>query len=55
MSEGIQEVVMLRRMDEGRKQHALHLLTGDDRRRAPINFDGLYGLPHDDVRNLFFT
>lgn len=45
---GYNEVVMLRRMDEGRKQHALHLLTGDDRRRKAINFDGLYGLPHDD-------
>lgn len=48
---GYNEVVMLRRMDEIHKQHALHLLTGSDRRRNPIYYDGLYGLPHSDVRD----
>jgi len=48
--EGFNEVVMMRRMDELHKRHALHLLTCSDRRKgAPLNYDALYGLPHHDV------
>lgn len=48
--EGYNEVIMLARMDEINKKHALHLLTCSDRRKGKdLNFDALYGLPHNDV------
>jgi hypothetical protein len=48
--EGYNEVVMLRRMDEAHKKHALHFLKCDDRREgSELKYDALYGLPHHDV------
>lgn len=43
---GYNEVIMLRRLPERRKKHALHLLTGvyDGQKE----FDPLYHLPHND-------
>ena len=46
---GYNEVVMLRRLTERHKQHALWLLTRDRSRENDMSFyDGLYQLPHDD-------
>lgn len=48
--EGYNEVVMLRRLDEANKLFALHLLTCNDRRICGrMEYDALYGLPHNDV------
>ncbi len=47
---GYNEVVMLTRMDEAHKKHALHILTCNDRRVGRrLRYDALYGLPHHDV------
>ena len=46
---GYNEVVMLRRLTERHKQHALWLLTKDRSKENDMKFyDGLYQLPHDD-------
>jgi len=48
---GYNEVVMLRRLTERHKKHALYLLNGLDRegdRSEQSQYDGLYGLPHGD-------
>ena len=42
---GYNEVVMLRRLTERHKKHALSLLRGEDRTMC---YDGLYDLPHGD-------
>merc|ERR1712023_115547 len=39
---GRNEVIMLRRMDEGNKRRALRILCGDC-----VHYDALYGKPHD--------
>jgi hypothetical protein len=44
---GYNEVVILRRLTERHKKHALWLLTGDGGDETKY-FDGLYGLPHGD-------
>ena len=44
---GYNEVVMLRRLPERHKMNALSLLRGEGAGEA---YDGLYGLPHDEVR-----
>ncbi|GFH56627.1 hypothetical protein CTEN210_13103 [Chaetoceros tenuissimus] len=46
--EGYNEVVMLRRMDDDHKRHALSILQCVDgrKKRGPEAFDALYGLPH---------
>ena len=50
--EGYNEVVMLRRMDEVHKEHALHFLKCNERREgSELQYDALYGLPHHDVSN----
>ena len=54
---GYNEVVILRRLTERHKKHALWLLTGnqaDQKSKNPIHFDGLYEEPHGDglVRSL---
>lgn len=46
---GFNEVVMLRRLPERHKLNALDLLRGDGKGEK---YDGLYGLPHADVREL---
>jgi hypothetical protein len=43
---GYNEVIMMRRLTERHKQHALWLLTGNA--ASPEFFDGLYQLPHGD-------
>jgi hypothetical protein len=48
---GYNEVVMLRRLTERHKKHALWILTGDRENVAtsdPKYFDGLYSEPHGD-------
>ena len=47
---GYNEVVMLRRLTERHKKHALWLLTGneEDKSKTPAYFDGLYQEPHGD-------
>merc|ERR1712151_277541 len=47
---GYNEVVIVRRMTEERKRHALYLLKGGDRFdiSSQRTYDGLYGLPHGD-------
>jgi hypothetical protein len=53
---GYNEVVMLRRLTERHKKHALMILTGDlenhgkkeDTDHPPRYFDGLYQEPHGD-------
>jgi len=48
---GYNEVVMLRRMSEHRKKHALHLLNCADRTKGkPFFANALYELPHSDTR-----
>jgi len=48
--EGFNEVIMMRRMDEIHKRHALYLLTcGDRRKGVQLEYDALYGSPHQDV------
>ena len=48
--EGYNEVIMLRRMDDDHKRHALSILQCDDGRKGdPEAFDALYGLPHHNV------
>lgn len=42
---GYNEVVILRRLTETRKKHALFLLYGD---RNLLGYDALYGRPHGD-------
>lgn len=42
---GYNEVVMLRRLTERHKKHALSLLRGEGRGK---DYDGLYDLPHED-------
>jgi len=50
--EGYNEVVLLRRMDESHKINALRYLKCDDRRKGKkIDYDALYGFPHDNVSN----
>jgi len=45
--DGYNEVIMLRRMNERHKKHALHLLTCADRCKGNgVQYDALYGLPH---------
>jgi hypothetical protein len=44
---GYNEVIMMRRLTERHKQHALWLLTG--KADSPEFFDGLYGLPHAEL------
>jgi len=47
--EGYNQVVMLRRMDATHKTHALHILSGADRRKdIQITAQTLYIEPHDD-------
>ena len=54
---GFNEVVMLRRLTERHKQHALMILTGgfgaeeDGKKKEarPAYFDGLYSEPHGDL------
>ena len=54
---GFNEVVMLRRLTERHKQHALMILTADfgndkkhkDKDSMPNFFDGLYSEPHGDL------
>jgi len=41
---GYNEVIMLRRLTEQHKKHAIYLLNGKD----PTYYDALYGLPHAD-------
>ena len=43
---GCNEVIMLRRMPERNKKHALYLLNGKEENRT--SYDALYGLPHGD-------
>lgn len=50
---GFNEVIMLRRLTERHKQHALMILTGDfggekQVKDTPTYFDGLYEEPHGD-------
>jgi len=45
---GYNEVVMLRRLPERHKHHALHILNGNDRRSKLVEYDALYGMPHSD-------
>mmetsp|Transcript_27524 Transcript_27524/g.40496 ORF Transcript_27524/g.40496 Transcript_27524/m.40496 type:complete len:1131 (-) Transcript_27524:848-4240(-) len=47
---GYNEVVMLRRLTERHKQHALQLLRGEGNGQTLSNmqYDALYGLPHED-------
>lgn len=45
---GYNEVILLRRLTERHKRHALRLLTGGDRKGAPHTFEALYNLPHGD-------
>lgn len=47
---GYNEVVIVRRMTEERKKHALYLLSRGDRCDIPTHrtYDGLYDLPHGD-------
>ena len=48
---GYNEVVMLRRLTERHKKHALWILTGnakDSENPRPTYFDGLYEVPHGD-------
>ncbi len=48
--DGYNEVIMLRRMNERHKKHALHLLTCADRCKGKgVQYDALYGLPHHNV------
>jgi hypothetical protein len=50
--EGFNEVVMLRRLDDVHKEHALHFLKCNERRQgSEIKYDALYGKPHHDVSN----
>lgn len=44
---GYNEIVMLRRLTERHKKHALGLLTSDNKNPDTF-FDGLYGQPHSD-------
>ena len=44
---GYNEIIMIRRLTERHKKHALWLLTGD-RHHPDTYFDGLYGQPHGD-------
>jgi hypothetical protein len=43
---GYNEVVMLRRLTERHKKHALWILSG--RKPEGSHFDGLYSMPHGD-------
>jgi hypothetical protein len=45
---GYNEIVILRRLTERHKRHALQLLNGEVKRRGKSKYDGLYGLPHGD-------
>jgi hypothetical protein len=42
---GFNEVVMIRRLSQRHKLHALALLKGED---VGLRYDGLYDLPHGD-------
>ena len=44
---GYNEIIMLRRLTECHKRHALWLLTSDVKKTDTF-FDGLYGQPHSD-------
>ena len=43
---GFNEVVMLRRLTERHKKHALWILSG--KKPGGFHFDGLYSMPHGD-------
>ena len=43
---GYNEVIMLRRLTERHKKHALWILSG--KQRGGSHFDGLYSMPHGD-------
>ena len=45
---GFNEVVMLRRLPERHKRHALRFLTGSYKKNAGGTFEALYNLPHGD-------
>lgn len=53
---GFNEIIMLRRLTERHKKHAMWLLTGD-RKRPDSYFDGLYEEPHGDglVRSVWIS
>jgi len=44
---GFNEVVMLRRLTERHKKHALWILSG--KQSNGFHFDGLYSMPHGDL------
>jgi hypothetical protein len=46
---GYNEVVMIRRLTERAKRHALSLLTGNYNNKKGPSFEGLYDLPHADL------
>lgn len=45
---GFNEVVMLRRLPERHKRHALRFLTGTYKKNSGSTFEALYNLPHGD-------